>query len=70
MTIIPRGQALGFLQQLPEKDQVGYSRQYLITRIIIAYGGRIAEEMVSGFDGSTTGASADIQAATNIADKW
>ncbi|TXR51854.1 ATP-dependent zinc metalloprotease FtsH [Reinekea thalattae] len=67
VTIIPRGQALGFVQQLPEADQVGYSRQYLLTRITIAYGGRIAEEMTVGWDGATTGASQDISYATGLA---
>jgi len=67
VTIIPRGQALGFVQQLPEADQVGYSRQYCLTRIVIAYGGRIAEEMTLGWNGATTGASSDIQMATNLA---
>ncbi len=67
VTIIPRGRALGVTMYLPEEDKVSYSKRYLIGRIASAYGGRIAEEMIYGADGVSTGASNDIQQATNMA---
>jgi len=67
VTIMPRGRALGLTFFLPENDQYGYSKQWCEGRISSAYGGRIAEEMLVGKDGVTTGASQDIEAATNIA---
>jgi len=67
VTIIPRGRALGVTQYLPEDDKHSHSRRYLIGRITSAYGGRIAEEMVSGPDGVSTGAQSDIEYATNMA---
>ena len=67
VTIIPRGRALGLTFYLPEHDQYGYSKKWCEGRISSAYGGRIAEEMLVGEDGVTTGASQDIEAATNIA---
>ena len=66
-TIIPRGRALGMVQQLPEKDQYSYSRSKMLSRLIILMGGRVAEEMKFGYDKVTSGASADISAATNLA---
>lgn len=45
VTIIPRGRALGLTMQLPEMDRYAYNRQYLLTRIAILFGGRIAEEV-------------------------
>ncbi|MEN8189583.1 MAG: ATP-dependent zinc metalloprotease FtsH [Thermodesulfobacteriota bacterium] len=65
ITIIPRGRALGLTQQMPLEEQYTYSRQYLVNRIKILLGGRIAEEIV--FDHQTTGASNDIIGATEIA---
>ena len=67
VTIIPRAKTLGFLMQLPEGDVVSQSRRWYLTKIEIAYGGRIAEEMMFGFDSVTTGAYGDIQMATNLA---
>lgn len=67
ITIIPRGQALGLTQQLPLDDRYTYSREYLINRIKILMGGRIAEEIV--FNHQTTGASNDIVGATEIASR-
>jgi cell division protease FtsH len=67
VTIIPRGRALGVTQYLPEDDKYSHSRRYLLGRITSAYGGRIAEEMVSGPDGVSTGAQSDIEYATNMA---
>ncbi|UTW46510.1 ATP-dependent zinc metalloprotease FtsH [bacterium SCSIO 12696] len=67
VTIIPRGGALGVTQYLPEDDKHSHSRRYLLGRIASAYGGRIAEDMVGGADAVSTGASSDIEQATNIA---
>lgn len=68
ISIIPRGQALGLTQQVPLDDRHTYSREYLINRIKILMGGRIAEEIV--FDHQTTGASNDIVGATEIASRF
>ncbi|MCK5069427.1 MAG: cell division protein FtsH, partial [Desulfocapsa sp.] len=67
ISIIPRGQALGLTQQLPLDDRYTYSREYLVSRIKILLGGRIAEELV--FNHQTTGASNDIVGATDIASR-
>ncbi len=66
-TIIPRGRALGMVQQLPEKDKYSYTRQQMLSRLAIMMGGRVAEEMKFGYDEVTSGASSDINAATNLA---
>lgn len=66
-TIIPRGRALGMVQQLPEKDQYSYSRSKMLSRLIILMGGRVAEELKFGYGKVTSGASSDIAAATNLA---
>jgi len=65
ITIIPRGRALGLTQQLPLDDRYTYSYDYIINRIKILMGGRVAEELI--FDRLTTGASNDILMATEIA---
>ncbi|HID02114.1 MAG TPA: cell division protein FtsH, partial [Desulfobacterales bacterium] len=65
ISIIPRGQALGLTQQLPIDDRHTYSKMYLLNRIKILMGGRVAEEIV--FDHQTTGASNDLIGATEIA---
>ncbi len=67
VTIIPRGRALGVTMYLPEEDRHSYSRALLLGKICSAYGGRIAEEMLLGPDGVTSGASQDIKVATEIA---
>ena len=67
LTIIPRGNFLGAAFYLPERDETHRSREFLLGQIAIAYGGRIAEEIFCG--DITTGASNDIQQATNIAKK-
>ncbi len=67
VTIVPRGMALGLMQQLPQDEKHTYSKEYWQDRICIAFGGRAAEELE--FNEITTGASADIQAATHIARK-
>ena len=65
ITIIPRGRAMGVTQQVPLDDRHAYSREYLVNRIKILLGGRTAEELV--FREFSTGASNDLQAATDIA---
>ena len=66
-TIIPRGRALGMVQQLPEKDQYSYTRAKMLSRLVILMGGRVAEELKFGYEAVTSGASSDIAAATNLA---
>lgn len=65
VTIIPRGRALGLTMQLPEADHYSYDRTYLLTRIAILFGGRIAEEIF--MNQMTTGASNDFERATQMA---
>ncbi|TBR42429.1 ATP-dependent zinc metalloprotease FtsH [Marinomonas agarivorans] len=67
VTIIPRGRALGVTMYLPEEDKYSMSKRGLESQICSLYGGRIAEEMIHGFDGVSTGASNDIERATSIA---
>lgn len=67
VSIIPRGRALGVTMFLPEEDRYSLSRQSIISQICSLYGGRVAEEMTLGKEGVTTGASNDIQRATEIA---
>lgn len=65
VTIIPRGRALGLTMQLPEQDRYGYDKQYLLSRIAVLFGGRIAEEVF--MNQMTTGASNDFERATQLA---
>ena len=67
VSIIPRGRALGVTMFLPEEDRYSHSRRHIISQLCSLFGGRIAEEMTLGKDGITTGASNDIQRATEIA---
>ncbi|MFV0543698.1 MAG: ATP-dependent zinc metalloprotease FtsH [Marinicella pacifica] len=67
VTIIPRGRALGVTMFLPEEDKYSYSKTALESQISSLYGGRIAEEIIGGPDAVTTGASNDIERATDIA---
>ncbi|WP_299267548.1 ATP-dependent zinc metalloprotease FtsH [uncultured Psychrosphaera sp.] len=69
VSIIPRGRALGVTMYLPEEDKYSSSKQELESRIASLFGGRIAEEMTLGLAGVTTGASNDIERATDIARK-
>jgi cell division protease FtsH len=69
VSIIPRGRALGVTMYLPEQDRVSMSRQNLESMISSLYGGRLAEELIYGFDKVSTGASNDIERATDIARK-
>ena len=66
-TIIPRGRALGLVMRLPEGDRISMSKAKLKADLSVAMGGRIAEEMIFGAEKVTTGASSDIQMATDTA---
>jgi cell division protease FtsH len=67
VTIIPRGRALGVTASLPEEDRHSYSKDYMLARLIMLYGGRAAEEMIFGPEKITTGAGNDIERATSMA---
>ena len=69
VSIIPRGRALGVTMYLPEQDRVSMNRQHLESMISSLYGGRLAEELIYGKDKVSTGASNDIERATDIARK-
>ncbi|OUL59479.1 ATP-dependent zinc metalloprotease FtsH [Pseudoalteromonas ulvae] len=69
VSIIPRGRALGVTMYLPEQDRVSHSKQHLESMISSLYGGRIAEALIYGFEKVTTGASNDIERATEISRK-
>ena len=66
-TIIPRGRALGMVMRLPERDQLSVTREKMNGDISVAMGGRIAEEMIFGYDKVTSGASSDIEMVTKMA---
>ncbi len=66
-TIIPRGRALGLVMRLPEDDRVSLTRAKMKADILVAMGGRVAEEIIFGYEKVTSGASSDIQQATNLA---
>jgi cell division protease FtsH len=66
-TIIPRGRALGMVMRLPERDQLSVTRGKMKADLAVAMGGRIAEEIIFGHEKVTSGASSDIQMATNMA---
>ncbi len=66
VTIIPRGRALGVTMSLPEKDKLNYTEEGLKSQLAVLFGGRIAEELIYGKEKVTTGASSDIQKATEI----
>ena len=74
VSIIPRGRALGVTMFLPVEDRYSLSKQHILSAICSLYGGRVAEELTLGKDGVTTGASNDIQRATemarNMVTKW
>jgi len=67
VTIIPRGRALGITAYLPEEELHKYTKQSILSRLAMAYGGRVAEELVFGPEKVTTGAAQDIQHATDVA---
>ncbi len=66
-TIIPRGRALGLVMRLPERDAISYSREKFHGDLSVAMAGRVAEEILVGYDRITSGASSDIQQATKMA---
>ena len=66
-TIEPRGDALGMVSYLPEKDQMNLTRQQMLAHIDVCMGGRVAEELIFGPDEVTTGASSDLMQATSMA---
>ena len=67
VTIIPRGRALGVTMSLPERDRLSYSKQWCEAKIAMAFGGRVAEQIIYGREHLNTGASSDISQATNTA---
>jgi len=67
VTIVPRGRALGVTFSLPEEDRHNYTKAYILGRLAMAYGGRVAEEQIFGPDKVTTGAAQDITQATEMA---
>ena len=67
ITIVPRGRALGVTMFLPEEDRHSLSRRSIISQISMLFGGRVAEEMINGADGITTGAANDIERASQLA---
>lgn len=66
-TIMPRGRALGMVMRLPESDKLSVTRQKMLADMEVAMGGRIAEELIFGYDKVTSGASSDIKQATRMA---
>ncbi|MCW3846607.1 ATP-dependent zinc metalloprotease FtsH [Sphingomonas sp. LB-2] len=66
-TIIPRGRALGMVQPLPERDSYSYHRDKMHANLAVSMGGRVAEELIFGYDKVSSGASGDIQQATRLA---
>ncbi|MEE8251220.1 MAG: ATP-dependent zinc metalloprotease FtsH [Gemmatimonadales bacterium] len=67
VTIVPRGRALGLTLSLPETDRHNHTKDYIHGRLAMAFGGRVAEELIFGADKVTTGAAQDIQLATGMA---
>jgi len=66
-TIIPRGRALGMVMQLPEGDRYSMSYKWMVSRLAIMMGGRVAEEIKFGKENITSGAASDIEQATKLA---
>jgi cell division protease FtsH len=67
VTIIPRGRALGVTMSLPERDKLSYSKQWCEARLVMMFGGRVAEQIIYGNEHLNTGASSDIMQATDLA---
>ena len=70
VTIVPRGRALGLAFTLPEDDRVSITRQQIEAGLVMAFGGRAAEELIFGHERVTTGAASDIQRATSISRRY
>src|SRR6187431_2046504 len=66
-TIIPRGRALGMVMRLPERDSYSYHRDKMYANLAVSMGGRVAEELIFGYDKVSSGASSDISYATGLA---
>jgi len=66
-TVVPRGQSLGMVMQLPDSDETSWSRAQMLARMDVCMGGRVAEEIIYGEENVTSGASSDFEQATNIA---
>jgi cell division protease FtsH len=66
-TIIPRGRALGMVMRLPEADKLSYLREKMYADLAVSMGGRVAEEIIFGYDKVSSGASSDIKYASNLA---
>ncbi|XP_039685017.1 ATP-dependent zinc metalloprotease FTSH 4, mitochondrial [Medicago truncatula] len=66
-TIVPRGNALGMVSQLPDKDMTSYSRKQMLANLDVCMGGLVAEELVFGENELTSGSSSDLSKATNVA---
>ncbi len=67
VTIVPRGRALGITFSLPEEDRHNYTKSFILGRLAMSYGGRVAEEIIFGLEKVTTGAAQDILQATELA---
>jgi cell division protease FtsH len=67
VTIIPRGRALGVTMNLPERDRYSFKKSEIEAKLAMMFGGRVAEQLINGKENVTTGASNDIQQATNLA---
>lgn len=67
-TIMPRGQALGMVAQLPKKDMTSMSKAQMVAKLVVCMGGRAAEELIFGAERVTSGASSDFQQATELAE--
>ena len=66
-TIIPRGRALGMVMRLPERDNYSYHRDKMYANLSVSMGGRVAEELIFGYDKVSSGASSDISYASGLA---
>jgi ATP-dependent metalloprotease len=66
-TVVPRGQALGMVMQLPDSDETSWSRRQMLAKMDVCMGGRVAEELIYGAEHVTSGASSDLEQATEIA---
>jgi cell division protease FtsH len=66
-TIIPRGRALGMVMRLPERDSYSYHRDKMYANLAVSMGGRVAEELIFGYEKVSSGAASDIQYATKLA---
>ncbi|MCZ6857198.1 MAG: cell division protein FtsH, partial [Gemmatimonadetes bacterium] len=67
VTIVPRGRSLGLTFALPEEDRHNHTREYMLGKLAMAYGGRVSEELIFGLAKVTTGAAQDIRQATEMA---